>query len=291
MGLLANGFRDNLGAFKTFGATVSNNAYPGASPKRMHGTAAMRNLIAGQGVTDDKAGYPSGYRHPSCWMLPQKAGALASRNLISGAGDIEDLNLAGGVNGEATLAGVGDLTGTGALIVSLVAALTGSGTISNADAIAYLNLAAELAGSGDLAGAATALGHAAAALTGDGDLAGLATALGELEASIVVTGDVLNSANVASAVWGALAAAFNDPGTMGEKLNDAGSAANPWTEEIETGYTAEELMRLISAVLLGESSGGGGATRTFRDVNDTTDRVVASVETDGDRTTVTLDPS
>lgn len=67
--------------------------------------------------------------------------------------------------------------------------------------------------------------------------------------------------------------------------------ADVWGYDLETGYSATELMRLVAAVLLGEASGGGTSTRTFRDVNDTTDRVVATVESDGDRTAVTLDPS
>lgn len=99
----------------------------------------------------------------------------------------------------------------------------------------------------------------------------------------------LTSAKLASAVWNAAAANYNDAGSMGEKVNDAGSAANPWTEEIETGYTAEELLRLMAAALLGELSGAAGTTITIRDVNDTIDRVVATVTAEGNRTAVTLD--
>lgn len=69
------------------------------------------------------------------------------------------------------------------------------------------------------------------------------------------------------------------------------AATNPWSETIETGFTAQELLRLMAAVLLGKASGGGTPTRVFRDVNDTADRVAATVEADGDRTAVTLDPS
>lgn len=67
--------------------------------------------------------------------------------------------------------------------------------------------------------------------------------------------------------------------------------AQVWGLELETGFTAEELMRLLSAVMLGKAAGGGTATRTFRDVNDTKDRVTATVETDGDRIAITLDPA
>lgn len=63
-----------------------------------------------------------------------------------------------------------------------------------------------------------------------------------------------------------------------------------WSDEIEPGFTAAELMRLMAAVLLGKSSGGGTNTRIFRDVNDSADRVTATVESDGDRSAVAVDP-
>lgn len=238
---------------------------------------------------DPKSGKPDGYRPPYAWVLPQTAGGLSARKNLGGLGAFAAA-IAGGKNAEASLAGAGDLTATGALIVLLVAALTGSGTITNADAIAYLQLAATLAGAGDLDGALSALAHASAALSGVGDVAATATATGTLAASIIVTGDALNTANVAASVWGALAAANNAGGTMGEKLNDAGSAANPWTEVIESGYTAAEVLRLIAAVVAGKSSGGPGSP-AFRDLGDTKDRVVGTADADGNRTSVGYDGS
>lgn len=267
MGLLQNGFRDSVGGGMRFwGAGVSNGAYPYALVANRARTAAKRNLTAGNGITDETVGIPYGYRAPGAWMLPQKAGALSSHNVIAGAGAVADLNLAGGLNAAAALAGAGGLTGTGALIVSLVAAISGSGTISSATAQAFLNLAATLAGAGDLDGAATALGHAAAALSGDGDLAGLATALGTLAASITVTGDLLTTANIGDAVWQAI---------------------------LSCGYTAEQAMQILTAVAAGKSDitdlGGGLATVVFRDLQDSRDVVDADM-TGSERTTVTLDP-
>ncbi len=60
---------------------------------------------------------------------------------------------------------------------------------------------------------------------------------------------------------------------------------------VETGMTLRQAMRLISSVLLGKVSGAATATNTFRDVNDSTDRVVSTVDADGNRSAVTLDPS
>jgi len=62
------------------------------------------------------------------------------------------------------------------------------------------------------------------------------------------------------------------------------------TSEIEAGVTQAETLRLILAVLAGKLSGAPGGPIIFRDVNDTTDRVTATVDGSGNRTAVTLDP-
>ncbi len=241
-----------------------------------------------------KASYPEGKRHPSTVRWPVRAGGLAARGgALAGLGEITEANLAGGKNASATLTGLGQLTAFGALIVSGSATLAGVGGIVGADLRAILQASATLSGSGAITNAdLRALGNMLATLTGVGTLTAPNYATGALSATIVICdGAELTADDIASAVWNAIAASYDLPGTMGEKMNDAGSAANPWTEIIEAGYTAEELMRLMAAVLLGKASGGGTATRTFRDVNDTIDRVDATVEADGDRTAVTLDPS
>ena len=50
-----------------------------------------------------------------------------------------------------------------------------------------------------------------------------------------------------------------------------------------------ESLRLANAVLGGKITGGGTTTETFRDVNDTKDRVIATVDAFGDRSAITLD--
>lgn len=64
-----------------------------------------------------------------------------------------------------------------------------------------------------------------------------------------------------------------------------------WDEVIEGGYTARQLMRLMAAVLLGKTSGMASNSPVFRAVTDTKNRVSASVTTNGDRTSITLDGS
>lgn len=263
MGLHANGFRDTGTCFQTFGATASNNAYPGANWSNFHRPGARRNITAGEGIVTDNVAYPSGNLHPNAWMLPQKSGALASRNFIQGDGD-SSASITAGKNGECSIVGTGELTGIGALIVSLLSAITASGTISSAAVDAFLQLASELEGTGDAEAILLAIGHAATALSGSGTAAttSTATAKGTLAADITVTGATLSTANVGDAVWGAFA---------------------------EAGYTYQDILRLIAAVQLGKVSGGPGSP-VFRDINDTTDRVTGTADSSGNRTAATYNP-
>ena len=61
------------------------------------------------------------------------------------------------------------------------------------------------------------------------------------------------------------------------------------TSTIEGLYTFRDLMRLMSAAILGKASGLDTGSPVFRDVNDTTDRVIGTTDADGNRSAVTLD--
>jgi hypothetical protein len=258
---------------------VGANAYLSSFPAMARGNMAgrMRNWTAGEGITSELVGIPSGHRHPSAWMMPQKAGALAARNTIAGS-SAATISMAGGVNGEATIAGAGTLAGTAQLIISMVAELSGSGTISAAVAQAFLQLAAALTAGGSLSSVLTAIGNAEAALAGQGTVAttSAATALGTLAAEITSAGALLDTSNVGAAVWGAVAASNNVAGTMGEKLNDAGSASNPWTEVLESGFTAAQILRLIAAATQGNAAGLESGSPVFKSLDGSKNRITAT---------------
>jgi len=71
----------------------------------------------------------------------------------------------------------------------------------------------------------------------------------------------------------------------------SGVAASVWATVLDAGLTATEITRLMIAVLAGKSSGGGTTTITFRNLADSKDRIVATVDANGNRTAVTRDPS
>jgi hypothetical protein len=57
---------------------------------------------------------------------------------------------------------------------------------------------------------------------------------------------------------------------------------------VETGFSVQDALKLMSAVLAGKATGGGTTQVTFRNVNDDTNAVVMTVDTDGNRSLVTL---
>jgi hypothetical protein len=76
------------------------------------------------------------------------------------------------------------------------------------------------------------------------------------------------------------------------ELSPQNLAAAVWASIIESGLTAEDAMKLISAATAGKVSGATGSTITIRSaVADGKDRIVATVDGDGNRTAIVYDLS
>ena len=220
MALLANGYRDTLGTVQRFGATASNNAYPSTLPGNYHRTAAIRNLTAGQGITDDKVGYPSGARHPVAWMMPQKAGALSSHNEAQGS-STATLSMASGINIAGQSDGISTALATLQLVVSMQGTAAGIATVTG-------NILAALGMSGSAAGVATNNASITALAWGVGTAAGTSTATLTSYATGRLYGEVtpfteLSPQGLADAVWSALLSQYPDAGTAGNALSLASS--------------------------------------------------------------------
>lgn len=116
MGLLQNGFRDSLGAFRYFGAGGINGAFPYALPANFHLTARQRNLTAGEGIRNKLSGLPSGHRHPSTWSMAQKPGGISAGTTCAGVAIVAASGAAGyGIDGSSV--GAGALTGSSAAVI------------------------------------------------------------------------------------------------------------------------------------------------------------------------------
>lgn len=284
MGLITNQSRNGFSAWRWRNGALSSIYNGGFAFNNSYAPGRNRNWNM---HTSNRVALPDGNLPPASWMLPRTGGGMSMRTVASGT---MTANLIPTRPMTIDLTGSSIFTATAALVVSMAAAFSGSGSLTAA-IVGRLNATCNLTGSGDLAADMTAIANAVIAMSGSGDLEATIAAYGDMEIDIVVTGTGLSTANVGQAVWSAIAAANNNAGTMGEKLNDAGSASNPWTEVIESGYTAAEILRLLAAVMAGKSSGGtsGATTVVFRDLGDTKDRIEADVDGSGNRTTVTRD--
>lgn len=76
-----------------------------------------------------------------------------------------------------------------------------------------------------------------------------------------------------------------------DAANEIADATLDRSNGIETGYTLRQAQRIILSAVAGESSGhtSGASSPVYRDVNDTKNRITASCDADGNRTSVTLD--
>jgi hypothetical protein len=286
MAMLGNGSRLTFGTGRAIGGLYS--ATSGGIRNKGEWSAWRFQDKA----TTFKAGaaYPTGYNGQSAFYNPMVAGEISMR--LEGDSTFA-ANLYPTRAMSIDMTGSGDLSATAGLVIAMLCAMTGSGTLTAAIE-GRLNMSADFTGSGDLDASISGIASMLCDMTGTGDLEATIAAYGNMAIDIVVTGTGLTTANVGQAVWSALAASNNDPDTMGEKLNDAGSAANPWTEVIESGYTAEDVLRILFAVAAGKTTitdlGGGNATVAFRDQADTKNRILADM-TGSERTDITLDPS
>ena len=66
-------------------------------------------------------------------------------------------------------------------------------------------------------------------------------------------------------------------------------ASAVWAYVVTGTTTAVKIMRAAAAVLGGKMSGAGTGTETFRDIDDTKDVIVATVDSSGNRTALTRD--
>ena len=246
-----------------------------------------RNIFTG--AIPKTSSVPEGYATHGALVQPYVAGAMgAVRPTIelSGSGDA----LAGGpMEGTGTVALTAD---DGNL--SLIVALDGTATLTLSSGGVDLKLTVGMDGTGSitLTGDASNLamivpfeGAGGITLAGTSDLRGRLSLEGDFNLPAEFSAEAL-----ASAVWDAEAANYGTAGTMGEKVNDAGSASNPWTEVIESGFTAAEILRMIAAVVQGNATGLENGAPDFKGLDGTTTRVQATY-VNGVRTVTSRDGS
>jgi hypothetical protein len=241
---------------------------------------------------NQKASFGSGYNLGETPVGPIKSGELASNTRISGVAST-NFSASPVRLSQAVLSGLASVSsGNLSVLLPVAGSISGVGSISNASLLATSALSAILAGVTSISSDLSALVPLSASLAGTSSMS---TASLKGFAAVSATIEVGASVGLsASDVWNYNIASISGSGLAGTKLNDASSAGNPWTEVIESGYTAEEVLRILFSVAAGKTNivdnGGGSATVTFRDIADTKDRIEAEM-IGSERDTVTLDAS
>lgn len=211
----------------------------------------------------NKSDWPNGYGAGYAYHLAPKAGGLGSVNNLTGAAIVtgaisQGINLASTINGVATMG-----TPSLSMVVSLAASLAGAASVT-ASAQATLALAASLAGTSSVTAGLKILAQLVATINGAASVSANLKGKLSMEADIQVNQSNAEAAQIANAVWSAIA---------------------------EGSYTHGQIMQILAAVAAGKTTitdlGGGDAEVTIRDLNDTADRVFAEM-TGSERTTVTV---
>ena len=164
-----------------------------------------------------------------------------------------------------------DMTGSGgvssavaALISQIRASIAGTGGINSPHILAYLNALAHITGMGEVTEADLAgIGKLLSDISGEGYIEPTLTAKGELSAAIKSYG-TLTPEGIRDMVWQAAATSFDDEGTMGKKLNDAGTASNPWDTVFGT-MTAGEMFEAIFKLTHNKVTKSGNIITIYED--------------------------
>jgi len=203
---------------------------------------------------------PEGYAAEG-WLLPITAGSVSSHDQMLAAATFTGSG-ARGVNGSTTISASATLTATGKTVVSGSATISASGSLTGTVLAAVLG-SATISASGSLSGTSIAKGFMSATISASATLAGTRYAKGFMSADI-------------------------RPATQLEAAEFSAYVLD--TENVETGLSVRNTLRLMAAAMAGELSGAAGTTITIRNAfADDKDRIVATVTSEGNRTAITYD--
>lgn len=195
-------------------------------------------------------GFPTGTNTPYSIIMGDKGALLSATTQINGSSSVTS-NLSNGINILADLDGSGTITDAQlSLIVQLAADLSGSGTITTANLVGVVALQASLSGTGSLSAGLGLIAFMNSVMEGSGELTATLRGTLSMSADIYVNQSTATVNELVAGVWNAVASAYNNAGTMGEKLNDAGSASNPWadTNTYGAGTKGELLQDMVDNV-------------------------------------------
>jgi hypothetical protein len=165
--------------------------------------------------------------------------------------------------------------------------------------------------------------YGAANLAGDCTVTPTIMGAGVIECSIAIPG-LPTAIDIAYAIWGIGSGTIDIPGTAGAKLNQAGSAGDPWGTALPGTYTAgqagkivgdyldatvssrsqpgdeldqtidgtdsmQDVLKYVLAFIAGKSSGGGTKSIVLKGADGIKSRLVMTVDANGNRSVVVKD--
>lgn len=235
------------------------------------------------------ASLPTGTEPPYSYHLADKGGELSSTTLINGVSSIS-LSLSNGINIIASLNGAGTVNEAGlSLVTSMIASLAGTGTITGS-MVGTIQMAADLAGSGNITGALGMLSGMFANLSGQGSLSADLKGKLAMASTIYVNQSEATVEQIAGAILNALASDYNLSGTIGEAINGAGAAGNPWITDLSGYTTSDTAGKILREIYLLQGLDTGSTV----EITDTTRQVIVdsvpvieqTINDDGTTTTV-----
>lgn len=260
MGLLGNqtvlNLNNSWGSFSN--GTATAGAYAGNLKQNFAKDAAWFGYYE-LGASSNQS-IPVGYDYTSAFFPAVKEGGIAATERISGRGVIVATALRVRLS-QSTINGVASITASLASLTPAAATIVSSGAVTAA-ITAISKAQASLAGVGSISANLISRVPLAASIVGVGSLTPNLKGVGRLEAEIT-------SVTALS------------PQGLAEALLE--------NNDIETGYNLKEALRLILASVAGKLSGAETTTITIRNVPDSKNRIVATVDSNGNRTAVTYD--
>lgn len=248
MALICNGYRLGHRPHRIAAGSLTTIYNGSFAYLKLGRTGGIRNLIAGNAITNHTTSLPTGSTHPYAWMLPKEGGGAVAHGGLDSEHDFS-ASASLGKNASAAISSSATLSALAGLIVSAFADLQATGGITNADFQAILNALADIVGTATINATMSGIANADADIESevviDAAMTGIANASADISSLTELSPETL-----AAAVWNAVASAYTDPGTMGEKLNDAGGAGNPWAsllvDNADPGTFGERVQKLLT---------------------------------------------
>lgn len=218
-----------------------------------HKSEVNSNKYFGSAGMSKPLGIPKGYSPPYSWGLPIKGGGLCGVVLCQSDINRSVLALARYVSTLISCIGQFNPSPNLQLIVSLLADIQSSGVITEANLAGVIALIATAYGTGEITQAQLgAIIDLIVDIMGSGSINANLLGTMVLQGHIYVNEGSATVTQMAEGVWNAIASNYNTSGTMGNKLNSAGSAGDPWASDPDTfspGTAGDKLNKISKNVI------------------------------------------